>query len=56
MDSILPGYRILDLTDEKGSLCAKTLGDLGADVVKIEKVLGINDDEFIKLCAEGVFG
>ena len=33
----LSGYRVLDLTDEKGLLCGKILGDLGADVVKIEQ-------------------
>ncbi len=32
----LDPYRALDLTDEKGSLCGKILGDLGADVIKIE--------------------
>ncbi len=32
----LSPYRVLDLADEKGLLCAKILGDLGADVIKIE--------------------
>ena len=34
---LLSPYRILDLTDELGFLCGKILGDLGADVVKIER-------------------
>lgn len=37
MESLLESIRILDLTDEKGLLCARILADLGADVIKIEK-------------------
>jgi crotonobetainyl-CoA:carnitine CoA-transferase CaiB-like acyl-CoA transferase len=33
----LPPYRVLDLTDEKGFMCGKILGDLGADVIKVER-------------------
>jgi crotonobetainyl-CoA:carnitine CoA-transferase CaiB-like acyl-CoA transferase len=36
-DGLLSPYRILDLTDEKGLFCGKLLGDLGADVIKVEK-------------------
>ena len=32
----LAGLRILELADEQGQFCGKLLGDLGADVVKIE--------------------
>jgi len=32
----LSDLRILDLTDLKGALCAKLMGDMGADVIKIE--------------------
>ena len=35
-EAILGPYRVLDLTDEKGFLCGKFLGDMGADVIKVE--------------------
>lgn len=34
---MLSPYRVLDLADEKGYMCGKVLGDLGADVIKIER-------------------
>jgi len=36
MDALLSGYRVIDLCNEKGALCGKILGDMGADVIKIE--------------------
>jgi crotonobetainyl-CoA:carnitine CoA-transferase CaiB-like acyl-CoA transferase len=38
--SILESFKVLDLTDQTGSLCSKILADLGADVIKIEKPAG----------------
>ncbi len=32
----LSPYRVLDLSDETGALCGRLLGDLGADVLKVE--------------------
>ena len=40
VEGMLSPYRVLDLTDEKGLLCGKVLGDLGADVIKIERLGG----------------
>lgn len=36
MTGPLTGLRVLEFADEKGQFCGKLLGDLGADVVKIE--------------------
>jgi benzylsuccinate CoA-transferase BbsE subunit len=35
-EGLLSPYRVLDLCDEKGLFCGKLMGDLGADVLKIE--------------------
>ena len=35
-EGLLSPYRVLDLCDEKGLFCGKLMGDLGADVIKIE--------------------
>ncbi|MFA7247017.1 MAG: CoA transferase, partial [Dehalococcoidia bacterium] len=37
MNSVLEDIRVLDLTDEKGSLCGRILAEMGADVIKVEK-------------------
>jgi len=36
----LAGLRVLELADEKGQFCGKLMGDLGADVIKIEPPSG----------------
>ena len=36
-EGMLNCYRVLDIADHTASLCGKVLGDLGADVIKIEK-------------------
>ena len=33
---LLKGFRMLDLTDEKGAMCGKVFADLGAEVIKVE--------------------
>ena len=37
----LDGMRVLDLTDERGEVGPWILGELGADVIKIEPVGGV---------------
>ena len=36
-EGMLSPYRVLDLADEKGLMCGKLMGDMGADVLKIER-------------------
>src|SRR3989304_865819 len=39
-DSLLGGYRVLDLTEGGFSIGGKVLADMGADVIKVEDVGG----------------
>ena len=39
-NGLLKGYRILDLCDEKGLMAGKLLGDMGAEVIKVEPPQG----------------
>ncbi len=39
-EGMLSDYRILDLTDEKGIMGGRVLGDMGADVIQIERPCG----------------
>ncbi|MBI4496489.1 MAG: CoA transferase [Chloroflexi bacterium] len=39
-EGLLAGCRVLDLTYERGHLCGRLLGDLGADVIKVEPPQG----------------
>ena len=41
--AMLSPYRVLDLTDEKGFFCGKLMGDMGADVIKVEPPGGSSD-------------
>ena len=37
MAGALSGYRVLDLSDEKGMLGTRLLADMGAEVIRVEK-------------------
>ncbi|HLH76335.1 MAG TPA: CaiB/BaiF CoA-transferase family protein [Candidatus Binataceae bacterium] len=37
---LLAGFRLLDLSDDRGALCGRIFADLGADVIKIEPPMG----------------
>jgi crotonobetainyl-CoA:carnitine CoA-transferase CaiB-like acyl-CoA transferase len=38
--TLLPGFRVLDLTSSMGAFCGKLLRDLGMDVIKVEPPSG----------------
>ncbi len=52
MDLLAP-YRVLDLTDVRGQLAGMMLGDLGADVVRVEPVAGSDARRTGPLLADG---
>ena len=39
-ESLLSGFRVLDLSTSMGAFCGKVLADLGMDVVKVEPPSG----------------
>lgn len=47
---LLQPYRVLDLTGPLGALCGKLLGDLGADVIKVERPGGELSRKLPPLC------
>ena len=47
----LASLRVLELADETGQFCGKLLGDLGADVVKIEPQGGVMQERARLLAA-----
>ncbi len=50
---MLSPYRVLDLTDERGEIAGMVLGDLGADVIKIEPPGGSSARRCEPLLADG---
>lgn len=53
MCHLLSGYRVLDLTDERGLLTGKILADLGADVIQIEPPGGSSARRMAPLAPDG---
>ena len=45
---MLRDFRVLDLTDERGFLAGKILGDLGANVVKVEAPGGSEHEKCVR--------
>jgi crotonobetainyl-CoA:carnitine CoA-transferase CaiB-like acyl-CoA transferase len=53
---LLDGYRVLDLTDERGLLAGRILADLGADVVQVEPPVGSRARQAAPTSAAGSAG
>jgi crotonobetainyl-CoA:carnitine CoA-transferase CaiB-like acyl-CoA transferase len=53
-DAPLSGVRVIDLSDEKGELCARLLADLGADVVRVEPPEGSASRRLPPFAPDGV--
>jgi crotonobetainyl-CoA:carnitine CoA-transferase CaiB-like acyl-CoA transferase len=49
----LSGIRVVDLTDEFGPLCGRVLGDLGADVVRVEPPEGASSRQLPPFAPNG---
>ena len=50
---MLSPYTVLDLTDDRGELAAMILGDLGADVIKVEPPQGSSSRKMAPFLADG---
>ena len=50
MGGSLSGYRVLDLTDEKGMLCPRLLADMGAEVIRVERPGDISTRRSAEFC------
>lgn len=49
-ESMLGTYRVLDLADNQGFVCGKVLGDMGADVIKVEPPGGDHSRDIGPFC------
>ncbi|HEU5266316.1 MAG TPA: CoA transferase, partial [Jatrophihabitans sp.] len=54
-EGLLQGYRVLDLTDERGLMTGRILADLGADVVQVEPPDGSRARQATPISAAGSY-
>ncbi len=52
-DSLLSGFRALDMTDERGYACGKILASLGVETIKVEKPGGDPGRHIPPVCGKG---